>query len=141
MKAIISILYIAFSAITLTCLTVSCSQPKSERLYNEVMQIHDDVMPEISTINSYQQRIKKIIEGLGEMDSEPINRGISILNKLNEAENAMWDWMHRFGDEYESLSQEEQKIIFLESEKIKISEVSLLMRSSIAEAKNYVNQF
>ena len=93
-------------------------------LYNEVMTIHDAVMPEMSTIHNLKKELKAA--------ELPGNKGI-ILNKikaLNEADEAMMSWMAEFKSPEDHSKAEE----YLKAEKVKIQAVSDQMHSAIETA-------
>jgi hypothetical protein len=110
-----------------------------ENLYEEVMYIHDDVMPKISLIQELQGKIKTRQEA-GEMDAEQQTAHKDALLALNTAEQAMWDWMHAFSDNYGKTTTKEEKMAFLSEEKIAITDVRDKMLSSISQAEELLTQ-
>lgn len=124
-----------FSLIT-TLLFFSCGQmsPKEKELdalYRTVMSIHDDVMPEISTIRKLNKQIKK-----SEQTNNPEYQ--KMMNRLDKEDDAMMDWMHEFKKpdykQYESAKK------YLLEEKLKIEKVREGMLTVIEDAKNLLNR-
>ena len=75
--------------------TYSCEtkeSPERKKLYNEVMAIHDDVMPEMKTINTLERAIKKKIDSNGSQDSIVMMK--ATLKRLETADQMMMNWMH-----------------------------------------------
>lgn len=109
------------------------SNPQVEKLYKEVMVIHDEVMPEISTIHKLKKKIRKL-----NGDSET---SLALIKKLDDADESMMSWMADFG-KFRSMDDatSEEKVAYLESEKNKISEVSKLMKNAISEGNNYLSK-
>ena len=105
--------------------------PKVKSLYDEVMVIHDDVMPEISTIHKLKKKLKKYAD-----DDSSI---FGMMKELDDADEAMMSWMSDFG-KFKTLKDESQdvKISYLTEEKQKISDVSNQMRSIIKRSENYL---
>ncbi len=123
----------------LFCLTIflvsSCqSKEKSarEKLYIEVMEIHDEVMPEMSTIHRLKKQLKAIDTTIVKSPNYPTI--LTHLNLLEKADEGMMGWMAEF-DNPTPDAEEAVALKYLEKEKIKISEVRDQMRESIASAK------
>lgn len=120
--------------IFLACLLVSCKeQPKATEisndiedspLYIEVIDIHDEVMPKMSTIH----RLKDELEAhTTDENAEIIGNQIKA---LNDADEAMMSWMAMF----KLPDQPSQQVPYLENEKLKIIQVSHQMNKAILEA-------
>lgn len=107
------------------------ANPQVDKLYKEVMIVHDEVMPETTTIHN----LKKSIKSLPEIDSF----GYSLIKELDDADEEMMSWMSDFSH-YRNIkdSKDSVKIEYLKSEFVKISDVSKSMKSSIARAKKYL---
>lgn len=109
---------------------------ENQAIYDEVMKIHDEVMPKQSIIAKYRDTLDL------ELKDEKIQKDTALLKKyqqvrqdLNYAYQAMNIWMQEFDVEYEGKSEAEVKA-YLEKEKEKISKVSEKMLSSLEGAKN-----
>lgn len=115
----------------------SASDQSVVELEEEVMYIHDDVMPRMSNIMKHKEKINELLSDSTWHTSNPEYVTIlrTTLDKLNEAEKAMWDWMHNYSDVYGQLQTDQQKSDFLNQEKEKISEVRVLMLESIEQAE------
>ena len=130
------ILYFTILAISFT----SCKQEKKEDAQptqmEQVMAIHDEVMPKMSTINS-------LIEKLNDkVDTTEI--GIKYEKAkadLQAANKTMMDWMVGFGDRFDTdeimkgkaLTDEKQK--WLDEEEVKIKELQNQINRSIKNAE------
>lgn len=90
-------------------------------LYDTVMYIHDAVMPETNTIHKIRKALK---ETTTEGDRAPI---LAQIKYLDEAEDAMMDWMAEFKVPEDKDKQNE----YLQEEKLKIQYVSDLMYDAI----------
>lgn len=93
-------------------------------LYNEVMAIHDAVMPEMSTIHNLKKKLKA-----AELP-ETKEIILSKIKALNEADEAMMSWMAEFKSPEDHSKAEEH----LKAEKVKIQAVSDQMYSAIETA-------
>jgi len=108
--------------------------------YQEVMAIHDEVMPKLQDIISLQENFKIRIDSLTEIDStlavlEELN---NLNNDLAGADKSMMDWMHQFNSKINSNDvSDEVAMTYLEEQKVKILEVKERMNNSINSATEY----
>jgi len=97
--------------------------------YNSVMAIHDEVMPEMGTINKLRKKIKK----LEAQDSI----SLTLLAQLEKADDGMMEWMQDFSlDKSGSIAEQ---LDYLSKEKVSIQQVSDLMKQSISDAQKYID--
>ncbi len=125
MRLMLSILIFTF----LFSCRANFEDPNVQKMYDEVMFVHDEVMPEISTINKLKRQIKK----LEEQDS----LSQSMISDLANADEMMMSWMADFKPD--KSKDVEAQLDYLSKEKIKIDKVSVEMKSSILAARNYLN--
>ncbi len=113
-------------------LILGCS-PSIEDMKEEVMAIHDKVMPEMGTINRLAKELKVIAgDSLSTKDQRiEIKKHI---DALETADDAMMSWMAEYKAPGNDLSAEKAKEI-LQKEKEKISIVRDQMLNSISDAK------
>lgn len=127
-----------FSIFTLLLFVISsltaCQFGKSDQeiLYSEVMEIHDNVMPEMGTIHRLKKQLKTIDTTLVKSPTYPII--LDHLASLEKADEAMMSWMAEFSNPTED-TNEIEALDYLEKEKIRISEVRDQMQESIDSAK------
>ncbi|MDX1683955.1 MAG: hypothetical protein R3275_01900 [Saprospiraceae bacterium] len=111
----------------LVLITLSCQEKGNHPLFDEVMAIHDEVMPKVSDMSKLSRELKKEKQNL--QDSSMIARYDQRIRELNEAEEAMFDWMRDFD------AKRKTDEAYLKKEKKNIKEVSELMLSSISNAQ------
>lgn len=120
----------------LACLSIiSCKHsdnPERQKAFDEVMEIHDEVMPEISTINKLTRQLKGKIDMMANPDSIQIMK--TALSDLEKSEEGMMDWMHELDVPGKKI-EDAAAIVYLNKEKIKIRKVSVDMKKSIANGK------
>ncbi len=131
MKIFQSVLFILASIMLIGC--SHSDNPERQKAFDEVMEIHDEVMPEISTINKLTRQIKSVLEKGENLEKADLMK--TILTDLEAAEEGMMDWMHDLDVPGKDIP-DAQAIQYLNSEKIKISKVSVDMKESIAAGKN-----
>ena len=122
-----------FPLFFLTCLVVISCGEKSDPIFEEVMAIHDEVMPE----TGYMHQLKKKLEAQRNegADSFAIIEIQDGINALIEADDAMFDWMREFRPPEEKQARE----AYLLNEKRRIKEVSDKMKNSIANAEKILS--
>jgi len=111
-----------------------------EAQYDEVMVIHDEVMPEVKTIVALQSKLKKFEESQGDSMPAAMKNTIGQLRRLlTEAEEGMFDWMHAFKKPERDQDPEKVKA-YLASEMVKITKVSNDMKLSISNATAFLEE-
>ena len=125
-----------FLLLALSCLSfMHCGHsdnPERQKAFDEMMQVHDEVMPEISTINKLSRKLKKKIEMTQNQDSLIMMK--ATLTRLEEAEEGMMDWMHELNVPGKNI-EDANAIDYMKKEKDKISIVSQKMKKSILSGK------
>ena len=109
---------------------VDNSQPP---LFNEIMKVHDEVMPKMKDIEELKENLRMKIDTIDlNMPSSKYRKDFKYaLAELNRADDMMTDWMHNFKDGYDSIQSAEGKNDFLEMERAKIEQVKIKMETSI----------
>jgi len=130
----------------LACVTflISCKEEKKvaegPTQMEEVMAIHDEVMPKMGKLGSLVGKLKPVADSLGA--ESPHAQTMRDLQKANES---MMDWMKGFGDRFDSdeilegkiLTPEKQK--WLDEEEDKVKAVKEQINTSIEKAEILLN--
>ena len=100
-----------------------------EKLHDEIMVVHDEVMPEMSTIHKLKRTV-------GRSD---LNESLqdSLETMLETASEAMMEWMAQYD---KPSSGDSLQLLYLEDQLVKIKQVSEQMKSSIQIAKSYAEK-
>lgn len=110
-----------------------------QKLFEEVMAIHDEVMPIHHTIAKYRDSLTNEMQELEKkQDTALMTRYKLIHQELDYAYKAMNLWMQEFDHNWDSKNPDEQRA-YLEKEKEKISKVAEKMKKSLEMAKNRKN--
>ncbi|MBS1487633.1 MAG: hypothetical protein JST43_08585 [Bacteroidetes bacterium] len=106
----------------------------NEALYEQVMDVHDEVMPKSDQLYSLK---KELLEKLKNKDlpNEAKKHIDTIIQELDSADHAMMDWMHRFRPLPDSANREAARE-YLEDEMLKIKKVRELTFNSLQKAKD-----
>lgn len=108
----------------------SSNQPA---IFDEVMKIHDEVMPKMSEIEDLKVILRMKIDSLEQNNPGAKHRSDFkfALAELNRADDMMTDWMHDFKENYDTIKDDSGKKAFLEVEKVKIELVRNKMNTGI----------
>jgi ABC-type oligopeptide transport system substrate-binding subunit len=131
-KRILSIL-----AFSLLILLTSCNPDvsKSQALEEQVMNVHDEVMPKMTDLQSSKKELEMALANGA--DSTKV---FEYLTQLDEADEAMMVWM----DEYESPAEdlkEEEKLTYLNLELSRIKDVKDKMLKVIKDVSTFTSQY
>ncbi len=123
---------LSFSA----CTNTSNEPAAEQQLWEEIMVVHDEIMPWMGELNSIARGVKDKIAS-GELTEAALSEWQASLGTLESADRAMWKWMNEL-QQIDKLRQDKshQEIMdYLAAEKAAIEEVKNLMASSMASGK------
>ncbi len=103
-------------------------------LYNQVMDVHDEIMPKMEDLYRFKKDIQDQIANSPDMVIEKKQQLEKVISNLDSASNAMMDWMHKFNPLPDSVDQEKARA-YLESEMEKIKKVRGLTYDALEKAK------
>ncbi|HYH56548.1 MAG TPA: hypothetical protein VD772_08055, partial [Anseongella sp.] len=119
-------------------------------LKNEVIKVHDRIMPRTEELLASKKALLQVVSSLDSLkQSRPATdtaairaQADSLVRALNAADEAMSDWMYAFKTDYSGMEHEEI-MIYLNEEKNKITAVEHAYEESITGARrllNHINQ-
>jgi hypothetical protein len=106
-------------------------------LYDEVMIVHDEVMPLMSDMERNQSALKKYNNTNSELPEEFKNRIRTSITNLENTSEAMMEWMSQFSDP--SRKDEEMAKKYFNDQKMKISKVSIGMKLAYEKSAVLLN--
>jgi len=130
-----SISYIFVCILATIFIFGSCAHsdnPERNKAYDDMMAIHDEVMPEMGTIYKLEKGLKKKIMNTTNPDSLAIMN--NTLKRLSESGEGMMDWMHKLDIPGKKVPDTDA-IAYFKKETSKISAVSKQMKESISSSK------
>ncbi len=115
------------------------SDPSAQetQLYKEVIAVHDKVMPSLGNIASLKSRIEEqigILESSPGLDTGRLAKLRNQMKSLDEADEAMMEWMRKFIAGYEGW-EHDSIIQYLTGEKEKIDKVDEIVNNAIRKSK------
>ncbi len=106
----------------------------NQALYDQVMDVHDEVMPKVGEIMKLKRELQEKIATSPDMVAERKAELEQIISNLDSASQAMMNWMHEFNPLPDTVDQEKARE-YLESEMERIRKVKTLMLESIEKAQ------
>lgn len=108
----------------------------NQALYNEVMDIHDEVMPKMDDLYKLKRDLQSKLDSASDIAAEKKAELQKRIAHLDSVSNLMMDWMHQFDPLPDSADQEEARE-YLESEMEKIKKVKDAMLETIEKEKGH----
>lgn len=124
--------------LTLLAFTLTyCGQKKAEEdpnkvLYNEVMDIHDEVMPSMDELHRLKKDLEEKIKNSPELIEDKKQQMEQTVLLLDSASKSMMSWMREFNpEEYEKEAQRD----YLEKELKRVQTVKDVMLKALDEGR------
>jgi len=102
----------------------------------EVIGVHDEVMPKMGQLKSYEKKALQKAEEFASADTVDSVKVLEMKNlalELDQAYEAMFVWMRQYDTEDGERSPEEVKT-YLDEQMVSVSEVNKLMKSALTKA-------
>jgi hypothetical protein len=103
-------------------------------LHEEVMKIHDEVMPKLDDIYRKKEQLKNRIANTPQMPEEKKRELERTIARLDSASESMFTWMNKYRPLPDSLGEEKARA-YLESEMEKIKKVRSNILQALEEAE------
>ena len=114
-------------------------QSANQDLYDEVMKVHDEVMPKMDDIYKLKEQLKKQLEATPALVDEKKRELETTILQLDSASEGMMVWMRNFNPIPDSLGEEKARK-YLEEQKEKVDKVKQDMLQAIDDAKAKAQQ-
>ncbi len=131
--------------LTIVILAVSCNQSaqdvaQEQQKWDEIMAVHDEVMPKMSDINRLSEDLTARVSTPDSIQMEEQKIIRNHIQGLTNAENGMMDWMGnvRQLDDVRAETDHAGVMKYLDEEKKKVDELKQQMLQSIESAETYV---
>jgi len=120
-------------------LLLGCTDTKKQEkdLLNQVIAVHDKVMANDEQL----MKNKMLLDSLVKNNAPNINKDTAkvYLKLVDDADNAMSDWMHKFDAENKGKSHQEI-MDYLEAQKKLISKIDTQITIAVAGSTKYITQ-
>lgn len=126
------------TTISLLALLTGCqknAEDKQKLMIDEVMAVHDEVMPKMDDIMSLKSSLDSAIKV-----SPDSAKAKKLYSALDVADNQMMGWMENYDSESVKGKSEEQISKYFADQKTRITEVNVLTVKSIEDAKKFLRK-
>jgi hypothetical protein len=113
-------------------------QASSAQIKEEVMAIHDEVMPKMGELRKVEKALRATADSVIVLDSVAAQKHIAAADRIKKANSEMMVWMRQFEPNYEGT--EEEVRVYLQEQKLKIKAVADSMNTSMAEGEKLILQ-
>jgi len=126
-----------FALFAIALIVVSCGGFDTEAKIDEVLDIHDEVMPKMGEVMNLKRQV--LAKAQEESDSTVVNELRALAKELDDASEAMMVWMREWSKNSQPHVSEESDIaerkLFFEQEIDKVTKVKEDINNSIAAAE------
>ncbi len=132
MKNIYSVLF------PVLLLSVSCKpeiKPDEKQVYEEMMDVHNKVMPKMSEVNAVKRDLMKFNQNLDEKNLTLKDSVLNTILKLSDTEDRMSDWMDAISERNKKIKPEAM-LGFLKSEKDSVTNIENDVLLNLATARD-----
>jgi len=130
------------SVFLILTLLPACEKEKDDTqlLKEEVINVHDEVMPKMDNIMKLKAELKAIKQDTANViPSDKLIQLNNLILNLEKADREMMEWMRNYDPLMEGMTEEEQ-IVYLKAQKISIKRVKQSMLSAILDAELYTKK-
>jgi len=137
-------------ALSLLLFIAACSTKdnSTKQLQDEVIAIHDDVMPMMSTFAHTSIKIDSILNNWEtiafenpEIDTaEQKAKLLNLKTEIEASNDAMNDWMHELNLDFENMSKEETQE-YLQNERLRVQDIDTRFKAVLEESKSVLSTF
>jgi len=134
---------IAFGTLLAACGDNAEQLQAQQETWEEMMEVHDEVMPKMGEISRLRRELTAKMEALDSTETEQIETIDATLAQLDGADIGMMDWMgdlQQLSTLRENNSHDEI-MAYLEQEKEKVQKVKENMLSAIEAGKQMLDSF
>jgi hypothetical protein len=103
-------------------------------LYDEVMEVHDAVMPKMDDLYKLKRKLQNQLESTTDLTDAKKEELTNTIQLIDSASNGMMVWMREFKPASPSMEEEEERE-YLENEMEKINKVKSDMERAIEKAQ------
>lgn len=130
--------YIGILLISIGFCLVSCQDPQ-QKLYEEVMAIHDEMMPDWHKVKQAKTKLEPMMKNAEQQnDTSSVSKYETTYQQLDNAYEAMSVWMNQFKTPTIEMPKEEA-MKYLEDQKVKVIKMKEVMETNINAAREVID--
>ncbi|MDX1940078.1 MAG: hypothetical protein SFU99_05965 [Saprospiraceae bacterium] len=141
MKTYQLLIFLILGSFALSCDQTAKQQAQEQQLWDQVMAVHDEVMPKMGEMNQLSRDLRTKLEELDTTLTEQREQMMMGIRALEQADEGMMSWMSAIEplDELHENKTHEEIMAYLKEEQQKVSKVKEDMLKSIEEGKKLLN--
>jgi hypothetical protein len=112
----------------------ACSGDGNQERYDEVMKVHDEVMPKMNDVHAAKMALKEKLANISDSTSIEKTEIEAKIAKLDSASEGMMVWMRQFNPLPDSLGEDKARE-YLEAEMVKVEKVRDDILQALEESK------
>lgn len=108
----------------------------------EVIAVHDEAMPKMGQLKSFEKKAlqrAEVLTAMDSVDSAQVEEMKNLALELDQAYEAMFVWMRQYETEDGERTPEEVKN-YLEDQMVSVSQVNQLMKAALTKADSLLDQ-
>lgn len=113
---------------------LGCGKTQEKPLYDQVMDIHDEVMPKMGDIYKLKKSFRDSIANTADMTEEKKAEIEQLIQQLDSANSSMMVWMREFNPPDQKDKEAFQK--YMESELVKVKKMREDVYKALEAAKD-----
>ncbi|MFZ4544090.1 MAG: hypothetical protein ACOYOA_08585 [Saprospiraceae bacterium] len=114
---------------------VAMKSPANQALLDEVMAIHDEIMPKMGRLNELQQKMIDMAKASKDKNQKSSYQAMA--TELGRVSDSMFEWMEKFPENLDSLPEPQMKMI-LEEQKASISVMKEQMLNTLKKSDDII---
>lgn len=140
MKATLLALALTAAALTFTTGCEQAAQQALEQVQAEVMQVHDQVMPQMQRLTAMRTSLSSLRDSLvqAKVPTAPID---SAVVALTASENAMNTWMEQFDGDFAKNLDGTQALAYISGQLVQVQQMSQQVSSAVVQAEGVLRQY
>ncbi|MEK6782729.1 MAG: OmpA family protein [Bacteroidota bacterium] len=111
----------------------------NQDLYNQVMAVHDEIMPKMEVIYKLKEGIEEKISNTPDLSGQRVKKLGQVVSNMDSANSSMLGWMQKFSPLPDSVDQEQARAYLL-AELDKVKMVKVLIEQAIVDAEAELNK-
>lgn len=131
---------ILLAVLCLTGALYACSnnQDEEKKQLNEILAVHDKVMNESELAVKNKTQLDSLVKKYNP-DTAKTNKPAALSKQLDDADNAMENWMHQFNPDYTGKSHT-QVMEYLHSQHLHLLQVDSLLNAANSQTASYLSK-
>ncbi len=112
---------------------------ENQKIYDDIMSVHDEVMPKMGDLNADKQKLRDLNDGLNEKNIPLKDTVLNTILVLSKLEDDMSDWMSNFKTS-DALNNSDSCHTYLLNQKKMISEMNENVKKGLSVSSTLIKK-